>query len=94
MLGDATAGPTGSTARKALIVVALAVGAALVAATSAIHLDVWAGGYRNIPTIGPLFLFQGIAGAAVALALLGYRRLITVVAAAVLGVGHRKIADR
>jgi hypothetical protein len=58
------------------------VGAALVATTGAIHLHLWASGYRTIPTIGPLFLFQGIAGAALAVAVIASRRLLTVVAAA------------
>jgi hypothetical protein len=68
--------------RPAAIILALLVGAALVATTAAIHLHLWAAGYRNIPTIGPLFLFQGIAGAAIAVALVAWRRLVTVVAAA------------
>jgi hypothetical protein len=58
------------------------VGAALVATTGAIHLHLWASGYRTIPTIGPLFLFQGIAGAVLAVVLVVWRRLLTVVAAA------------
>jgi hypothetical protein len=60
----------------------VAVGAALVATTGAIHLHLWASGYRTIPTIGPLFLFQGIAGAVLAVVLVVWRRLATVVAAA------------
>jgi len=58
------------------------VGAALLAATSAIHLYLWATGYREIPTIGSLFLVQGIAGAGIAVALVIWRRLVTVVAGA------------
>jgi hypothetical protein len=58
------------------------VGAALVATTGAIHLHLWATGYRTIPTIGPLFLFQGIAGAALVVALIASRRLLTVAAGA------------
>ena len=74
--------PTGSAGNKAVVTVGLVVGAALALATAAIHLDLWATGYRNIPTIGPLFLFQGIMAALLAAALLGWRRLITVVVAA------------
>jgi predicted lipoprotein with Yx(FWY)xxD motif len=37
-------------------------GAGLLFATAAIHLDLYLTGYRTIPTIGPLFLFQVIAG--------------------------------
>jgi hypothetical protein len=61
---------------------ALIVGAALVAASAAIHLHLWASGYRSIPTIGSLFLFQGIAGAVLALTLVAWRRLVMVAAAA------------
>jgi hypothetical protein len=68
--------------RRAAITVALVVGAALVATTSAIHLHLWASGYREIPTIGPLFLFQGVVGAAIAVAVVAWRRLVTVAAAA------------
>ena len=82
MLGLAVAGPQGSMTRRVLTTVALVVGAALVATTGAIHLHLWASGYRTIPTIGPLFLFQGIAGAALAVVLVAWRRLAAVVAAA------------
>jgi hypothetical protein len=82
MLGLAVAGPQGSMTRRVLTTLALVVGAALVATTGAIHLHLWASGYRTIPTIGPLFLFQGIAGAALAVVLVAWRRLAAVVAAA------------
>jgi hypothetical protein len=39
-------------------------------------------GYRSIPTIGPLFLLQGIAGALLGLVLVLWRRLLVVVAGA------------
>jgi predicted lipoprotein with Yx(FWY)xxD motif len=45
-------------------------GAGLLAATAAIHLDLYLTGYRNIPTIGWLFLLQVIAGFALAVAVL------------------------
>jgi predicted lipoprotein with Yx(FWY)xxD motif len=45
-------------------------GAGLLAATAAMHLDLYLTGFRTIPTIGPLFLFQVIAGFALALAIL------------------------
>ena len=82
MLAYAMVGPKGSTSRRALITAGLVVGAALVAATAAIHLDLWASGYRNIPTIGPLFLLQGIAAVALAVLLVAWRRLGAVVTAA------------
>src|SRR5580700_3836087 len=55
-------GPSGSSARRAATTLGLVVGAALLASSGAIHLQLWAMGYRTIPTIGPLFLLQGIAG--------------------------------
>jgi predicted lipoprotein with Yx(FWY)xxD motif len=45
-------------------------GAGLLIASAAIHLDLYLTGFRTIPTIGPLFLFQVIAGFALALAIL------------------------
>jgi predicted lipoprotein with Yx(FWY)xxD motif len=45
-------------------------GAALLAATAAIHLDLYLTGFRTIPTIGPLFLFQVIVGFVLALVIL------------------------
>jgi hypothetical protein len=57
-------------------------GSALLVATSAIHLELWSTGYRTIPTIGPLFLIQGLAGALLAVLLLLSRRLLLVVTAA------------
>jgi len=45
-------------------------GAGLLVASAATHLDLYLTGYRTIPTIGPLFLFQVIAGFALALAIL------------------------
>jgi predicted lipoprotein with Yx(FWY)xxD motif len=45
-------------------------GAGLLVATAATHLDLYLTGYRTIPTIGPLFLFQIIAGFLLAAAVL------------------------
>jgi predicted lipoprotein with Yx(FWY)xxD motif len=46
------------------------VGAGLLAATAAIHLDLYLTGYRSIPTIGWLFLLQVIVGFVLAAAVL------------------------
>jgi predicted lipoprotein with Yx(FWY)xxD motif len=46
------------------------VGAALLVASGAIHLDLYVTGYRSIPTIGPLFLLQVIAAFVLAAAIL------------------------
>ena len=45
------------------------VGAALLVASGAIHLDLYLTGYRSIPTIGPLFLLQVITAFALAVAI-------------------------
>src|SRR5499427_4359531 len=45
-------------------------GAGLLAATAAIHLDLYLTGFKNIPTIGPLFLLQVITGFVLAAAVL------------------------
>src|ERR1700729_415984 len=46
------------------------IGAGLLIATAAIHLDLYLTGYRTIPTIGWLFLLQVIAAFALGLAVL------------------------
>ena len=82
MLRYATAGPAGPAPRQVVTTLAVIVGATLVATSAAIHLHLWASGYRTIPTIGPLFLFQGIAGGVLAVTLVAWRRLLVVAAAA------------
>jgi hypothetical protein len=74
--------PTGSAARRAGITLGLIFGSALIAASGLIHLQLWSMGYRTIPTIGPLFLVQGISGAILAVLLVLSRRLLLVVMAA------------
>src|ERR1700735_2828555 len=54
------------------------VGAGLLIATAAIHLDLYLTGYRTIPTIGWLFLLQVIAAFGLGLAVLAIpSRLVT-----------------
>ncbi len=69
---------------RAIVTGLLVIGALLTAASGAIHLYLWgeADGYRHIPTIGPLFLTQGIVAILFALVLLGTRWLVAAVAAA------------
>jgi hypothetical protein len=55
---------------------AMLAGAALLAWSAAIHLHLWTVGYRHIPTIGPLFLFQAIGGLVLATVVAGTRRVI------------------
>jgi hypothetical protein len=59
----------------------LAVAAALLVVSAVLHLDLWSSGYRSVPTIGWLFLAQGIATPVIALALLLTRWLAVVVMA-------------
>src|SRR6202042_300906 len=75
-------GPLGSAATRAAITLSLVAGSVLLASSGVIHLQLWATGYRTIPTIGPLFLLQGIAGVLLAVVLLLWRRLLVVVAGA------------
>jgi hypothetical protein len=65
---------------RAAAVAGIVVGAAMVAVSAVIHLHLWLIGYRHIHLIGPAFLFQSISGLVVAAALLGFPRLVTVVA--------------
>jgi predicted lipoprotein with Yx(FWY)xxD motif len=58
------------------------VGAGLLIATAAIHLDLYLTGYRTIPTIGPLFLFQVIVAFALGgLVLISRSRLVAALGA-------------
>jgi predicted lipoprotein with Yx(FWY)xxD motif len=57
-------------------------GAGLLAATAAIHLDLYLTGYRTIPVIGWLFLLQVIAGFGLAAAVLTSARRIVAAAGA------------
>ncbi len=69
---------------RAIVTGLLVIGALLTAASGVIHLYLWgeAGGYRLLPTIGPLFLAQGIVAILVAFVVLGTRWLVAAVAAA------------
>jgi len=58
-------------------------GAGLLIAAAAIHLDLYLTGYRTIPTIGPLFLFQVIVGFALGLAVLATGSRLAAAAGAV-----------
>ncbi len=49
-------------------------GALLLVVSAVIHLHLWSTGYRHIPTIGPLFLMQGVAGIVLALVVAVTRR--------------------
>lgn len=69
---------------RTVVTVLILAGAVLTVISGAIHLYLWgeANGYRQIPTIGPLFLAQGIAAVLLGVAAAVTRRLIAVLAAA------------
>jgi hypothetical protein len=65
-------------AARSAVILGIVVGAAMVIASAVIHLHLWSQGQKD--PLGHAFLFQWISGFAVALALLAYRRLISVAA--------------
>jgi hypothetical protein len=74
---------TSPVSRWAVTLLAVA-GAALLVWSGVIHLQLWFDGYRDISVIGPLFLIQGIASIALALAVVVFRRLVLLAAGAAL----------
>jgi hypothetical protein len=52
--------------------------------SAVIHLNLWAGSYGAIPTVGPLFLFQGVAGLVCAAGLVSLRRVLVMTIGAIL----------
>ncbi|MFF0473520.1 hypothetical protein [Streptomyces sp. NPDC004284] len=60
---------TDRTRRVAVLVLRLAA-AGLTATMGALHLSLWADGYRDLATIGGLFLLNGVLGCLLAVALL------------------------
>jgi hypothetical protein len=77
LLHRPTSRPAG--ARRLVPTLLLAAGAASLGWAAAIHLHLWAMGYRHIPTIGPLFLLQGIAAGVLALVVLATRHPLVAV---------------
>ena len=57
-------------------------GAALLVWSAVIHLELWNDGYRDIATVGPLFLIASIADIVLALLVVAFRRLVVLVAGA------------
>jgi hypothetical protein len=62
-------------------------GSALILSSAAIHLHLWADGYRSIATIGPLFFAQGVLGIFVALLVALIRRIFVALLAALFTLG-------
>jgi hypothetical protein len=68
-----------------LVLVLVAAGAATIVVSAVVHLYLWGkeDGYRAVPTVGPLFLLQGIAGCVLGPVMLIFRRVISDAAGAV-----------
>ena len=66
--------PLGPPGRRVAAVLLRLACVALLAWIGYIHLHLWAEGYRQIPTDGPLFLLDAIAGLALAAVLLAWPR--------------------
>ena len=63
------------------------IGAVLLVLSAVIHLHLWSQSYQHIPTIGPLFLVQGIAGIVLAVLVAVFRRLVVLAGAALFAIG-------
>jgi hypothetical protein len=57
-------------------------GAAFLVWSAVIHLELWSDGYRDIATVGPLFLIASVADIILALLVVAFRRLVVLVAGA------------
>jgi len=62
-------------------------GAVFLILSAIIHLHLWSQSYQHIPTIGPLFLIQGIAGIALAITVSIFRRLVILIGGALFAIG-------
>ena len=70
------------------IVTALAwIGALLLVLSAIIHIHLWSQSYQHIPTIGPLFLIQGIAGIVLAVTVAVLRQPAILIGAALFAIG-------
>ena len=78
-------GPGALRSRVATVAVSLLAlaGTAMLVWSGVIHLMLWADGYRDIATIGPLFLAQGIGCIALGLVVMVFRWLALLAAGAV-----------
>lgn len=52
------------------------IGAVSVLVSAAVHLKLWADGYRDVRVIGPAFMVNAVAGALIAVALLTWRHWV------------------
>jgi hypothetical protein len=81
-----TPGTLNSQAARLTVLVLTATGAGFLVWSGVIHLRLWSAGYKDVHTIGPLFLVQGIGTILLALAIVALRWLVLLAAGAVAGV--------
>jgi hypothetical protein len=67
---------------QAFAIATMVLGAATIVATGAIHMHLWNIGYKNIPSIGNLFLAQSISGFVLGPVIVLFRRMFVVLAGA------------
>jgi hypothetical protein len=77
LAATALTAPSGPPVRRVAAHTALLCGAVAIAWSALVHLYLWADGYRNVATIGPLFLAQGLVGLVLAVTLVAYPRTFT-----------------
>jgi xanthine/uracil permease len=63
------------------------IGALLLVLSAIIHLHLWSQSYQHVPTIGPLFLTQGIAGIVLAIMVSVSRHLVMLISGALFAIG-------
>jgi hypothetical protein len=75
-----------SVTRRAVVAGLILVGAVATAWSGYVHLKLWnmKNGYAQLPTVGKMFLLQGIACLVLAVGVVALRRLVVVVVAALL----------
>lgn len=79
MLGPPPESPVGF---RAFVIVTMVLGAGTIVATGAIHMHLWNIGYKNIASIGNLFLAQSIGGFVLGPVIVLVRRMFVVLAGA------------
>jgi hypothetical protein len=88
-LGSAATDHRSEKARQVAAPCSMLIGAVLVALSALVHLHLWQNGYKHIPTVGPLFLFQLIADFLLAAEVAGSRRILPALAVMELPAGDR-----
>lgn len=74
--------PKSSVGFRAFVIVTMVLGAGTIVGTGAIHMHLWNIGYKNIASIGNLFLAQSIGGFVLGPVIVLVRRMFVVLAGA------------